>query len=384
MSETKYFNLKQCLVDGGILKDVKSKWIGKAIAAIIAKRRIGKTWALEDLIVENWEESNYQNLLLYIRTTDEELKAFARSFNVKYANQYKISGTHIYKIFCDETGKELVNKRIIVGLVGAISTFSKLKSLIVETNFNLVVWDEFNGYDGLQSRDAENYFTKLDRSQYFYLLELIASIEGKSKDLLVLLIGNKVNSQNDILLNWGIKIPQVKNDYDIWTNCDVTYDGTPYKIRFCNGGFEEYKEVNKGNQLFKALATYDKRCADYFNNNDFFQKQDNSVISRLEVPTDIEPKCYFQLGKNTIALYDDGDKYYFDEVYEVDETKDIYPLSFNGFIYSKALVWEEDDAREFADAITDEYKNGNVFFTSNWLKCNFIVWLKEFSSYGLI
>lgn len=386
MSENrKYFSIKKCLVDGGIIENENESWKNKSVLALIAKRRIGKTWAIEELFIENWERSNYQNLLLYIRTTDEELKAFARSFNVKYANRYKISGTHIYKIFVDNKGKEIVNQRIIVGLCGAISTFEKLKSLIIETNFNLVVWDEFNGFDGLQSREAENYFTKLDRSQYFYLLELIASIEGKATDLLVLLIGNKVNSQNDILLNWGIKIPQVKNDYDEWTNCDVEFEGSKYKIRFCNGGFEEYKEVNRGNQLFKALATYDRRCADYFNNNDFFQKQDNTVISRVDIPSDSELRCYFQLNKNLIAFYEKDGYYYFDEYFDNPENdKEIYPLSFNGFIYSKALLWPHEDAQEFADFITDEYKNEKVYFTSNWLKCNFIVWLKGFSSYGLI
>ncbi len=60
-------------------------------------------------------------------------------------------------------GKELKKERKIIGLCGAISTFAKLKSLVENTNFNLVIWDEFNGVDGVDFQTATKFYQSSDR-----------------------------------------------------------------------------------------------------------------------------------------------------------------------------------------------------------------------------
>lgn len=359
---------------------------GKAMFATIRKRRIGKSTSTLKLMEDNWEQSNYQNKCLYIRNTQEELKTFARTFNVKFANRYLMQATHIYKIFVDPvTEKEIKSKRIIVGMVGSLSAFAKLKSVMENTNFNLVIYDEFNGIDGAQALEAQNFHRMLPKNQYFSLLELISSIEGDSKNLLVILIGNKVNSQNDILLCWGIEIPQTSPDYYQLSIRDKQMDGTKYKIRFINGGNKEYEDLHKGNQLFKALSTFDKPCERYFANNDFYQKQDKNVISRLKMEPLNGEKAYLGLGENLICLKEVEDKIYIYEEWEDKENIEVYPLDFKAFLhFENAIDWGEEDQIEWGRNLSDAIKEKKVYFASNWLKHNISFWLERKVKYGII
>lgn len=331
-----------------------------------------------------WEEFNYTRKLLYIRNTEEELKTFRNSFNVKFAGRFKIVGNHIYKVDVDEFGKENMNNRIIIGICGAVSTYEKIKSLIDGTNFYLVLWDEFNGYD-----DNKDFQTHIDRTQYFYLLELIASVEGPSEDMLVLLLGNKVNSQNDILLNWNITIPIESNDYDIWESRDVTLDGSLFKIRFCNGGKKEWAEVGLGNHLFKALATFNRKAHNYFVNNDFYQKQDRTIVAS-NVIDKREIICYITV-KDIIIEFGCWEKgYYFDEAESnVGENKlsprKIYGFDVEGFINFKgAMETTRDEWMEFLTSVANKIKEEKCYFTSNWLKFNIISFIQMEVRYGMI
>lgn len=361
---------------------------GKGVLASIWKRRIGKSTACNNLMIDNWEKNDFKKKCLYIRNTLEEVKAFARTFNNINVGNYLIQGTHIYKIFIDNvTGKEIKNKRIIVGMVGTISTFSKLKSQMGDTNFNLVIYDEFNGIDGAAALDAQAFYRMLPKNQYFSLLELIASIEGDSEDLLVVMMGNKVDSQNDILLCWGIEIPQITPEKYQLSIRDKKVDGVNFKIRFINGGNSEYADLHKGNQLFKALAKYDKPCERYFNNNDFYIKQNRNVISRLRMEH-LKGECtHIAMNDNLITIKEasDGYIYLYENWDDIDENEIIYPLNFNAFAeFSNCVTWNEEDQVQWAIALTDAIKEQRVFFSSNWLKHNIIFWLGKMVTYGTI
>lgn len=376
----KFYEIRHELEKSGIDLDDKGWWYNKAVLAVLHKRRIGKSTSSLKLIEEMWEHFEYKRKLLYIRNTEEELKTFKNSFNVKFANRYKIVNNHIFRIFTDETGKEIISKRIIIGICGAVSTYEKIKSLIDGTDFYLVLWDEFNGYD-----DNEDFQTHIDRTQYFYLLELIASVEGPSEDMLVLLLGNKVNSQNDILLNWNISIPKTPNDYDIWESRDVTLDEQEYKIRFCNGGVKEWAEVGLGNQLFKALALYNKKAKNYFVNNDFFQKQDGTVIAPLYV-IGREVECYIAFKNTLIEFGTWKEGLYFDEADDDPPPgAKVFGFDVEGFINNaNACETSHEAIGNFLSGIVEYMKKGVCYFTSNWLKFNIVNFINMEVKYGII
>lgn len=360
---------------------------GKCVLASIWPRRIGKSTACNKLMIDNWEKHQFTKKCLYIRNTLEEIKAFARTFNVMNQGQYIIQGTHIYKIFMDEiTGREIKSKRIIVGIAATISTFSKIKSQLSDTNFNLVVYDEFNGIDGAAALDAQTFYKQLPKNQYFSFLELIASIEGDSDDLLVIMMGNKVDSQNDILLCWGIEIPEKAPETYQLSICDKNVDGTNFKIRFINGGYKEYESLHKGKQLFKALATYDKQCERYFNNNDFYKKQGKNVVSRVRMENVEGDIQYLALNENLITFKttEDDILYFYESWEEVEETEEIYPLNFQAFAeFSNCINWERDDQAEWALNLIDAIKDERVYFASNWIKYNIICWIGKLVSNGI-
>ena len=135
----KFYDIYDDLIRAGIVQEYGEQWKGKHMLMTIRERRIGKSTSINRVAEENWLRNDHNCKILYIRNTQEELDAFAKTFNVKYANKYLMTKTHIFKIECDMFGKELKKERKIIGLCGAISTFAKLKSLVENTNFNLVI-----------------------------------------------------------------------------------------------------------------------------------------------------------------------------------------------------------------------------------------------------
>lgn len=384
--EKRFYNIYDDLIRAGIVSHPNEEWKGKHCLAVVRDRRIGKSYSLNELMIDNWERHNFEKKVLYIRNTKEEVDSYARTFNVVNAGKYYMSKTHIYKIELDANGKEIKLNRKIVGLVGSLSTFAKLKSQISDTNFNLVIWDEFNECEGLSPTNAMMYYKSLHKSQYFSFLELLASIEGDSDDLLTLLIGNRVNSQNDILLNWGIEIPtDPPKEYTLDIR-DREIDGGNYTIRFINGGYSEYQDLHKGNQLFKALATFNKECENYFIKNDYYIKQTPNVISRSRIDEISGEYTYLALGGSLIRMVeDDSGNMYLTEEYHGDTTKQYYPLNFEAFVeFQNCIHWEKDDQANFAIGVTNMIKDNKVFFSTNWLKYNFIFWLDRTVKYGVI
>ena len=383
----KFYDIYDDLIRAGIVKDYGEQWKGKHMLMTIRERRIGKSTSINRVAEENWLRNDHNCKILYIRNTQEELDAFAKTFNVKYANKYLMTKTHIFKIECDMFGKELKKERKIIGLCGAISTFAKLKSLVENTNFNLVIWDEFNGVDGVDFQTATKFYQSSDRNMFFNFCELISSIEGDSKDLLVVLIGNKVNSQNDILLNFGIEIPEEAPKTSELTTLDREIEGTTFKIRFINGGSNEYPNVHSGNQLFKAIASYNKQCERYFAGNDFYIKQSYNVISKNRMDQVEGDISFLALNNTLIAMIEGEDgNYYLHEWYDKQPSEaNIFPMNFLAFTeFQNCVVWDKKEQQAYAISIIDNIKDGKVFFASNWLKYNFLFWLGKVSCFGAI
>lgn len=385
-----YFNIKEKLVDCGMLQSQGGWWTGKQAIIVVAARRIGKTTSIWDMAIEMWETSNFKKLMLYIRNSEEELKAFAKSFNEDYKGRYMIRDTHIYHTICDPEGKIL--KKSVVGLVGAISTFSKLKSAIRNTNFHLVFYDEFNGMDTLVGAEQMQFFNKLEGDLFYYWTELLITIEGASPDLLAVITGNKVNAQNDILLKMGVELTYDNNPEDIWVDRTVTFKDHKVPIWFLNGGSKQYESIKETHLLTSAFATYDPKCNTYYNENGFYQPPSKNVISRYRMNKEI-PRYYFGFKKTIICLYEDPDPkkdcYYFDEIEmpkneELIKNETIYPFDYECYTtYPNAALWDDDDKAETADQLSDWLKNEKIYFSSNWLKANIMIWLRNNNSYGV-
>ena len=86
---------------------------------------------------KTWEDSNFNDKVLILRNTMEEIKELKDGFNGEtFINKYRIIGNSIFKIYVDQNGKEFVHQRKLIGKVGSLSTFANKKSSIESTNYN--------------------------------------------------------------------------------------------------------------------------------------------------------------------------------------------------------------------------------------------------------
>ncbi|MBR2505313.1 MAG: hypothetical protein IKB70_00020 [Bacilli bacterium] len=203
----------------------------------------------------------------------EEIKELKDGFNGEtFINKYRIIGNSIFKIYVDQNGKEFVHQRKLIGKVGSLSTFANKKSSIESTNYKLIIYDEFN------SLDEDDYTTarSLKKNQFFTFLEAIASYEGASDDLLVVIIGNKVDASNDILLEMGIENQDLHDDGDI-----IKLKVDDFNVIIENVSQNEFKELfEKKKILAKGLATLNEQTNAYFNEGKFLKTLDNRIRAK--------------------------------------------------------------------------------------------------------
>lgn len=99
--------------------------------------------------------------------------------------------------------------------------------------------------------------------------------------------------------------------------------------------------------------------------------------------------------KSIICLYEDPDSepdniyYYLDEIEmpkneELIKKVKIYPLDYEAYItYPNAVLWDDEDKEVTADQMTNWIKHEQLYFSSNWLKANMTLWLRNNNSYGV-
>ncbi|MBR2869804.1 MAG: hypothetical protein IKB98_00270, partial [Clostridia bacterium] len=240
----------------------------------IAPRRIGKTTSSVAMADDVWTNSDYTDKVLILRNTMEEIKELKDGFNGEtFRNKYRIIGNTIFKVDIDPvTGKEFLQNRRLIGKVGSLSTFANKKSSIESTNYKLILYDEFNSLD----EDDYTMVRSFRKNQFFTLLEAIASYEGASDDLLLLIIGNKVDASNDILLELGIENQDLHDEGDVFR-----FNVEGFDVVVENVSQNEFKELfEKKKILAKGLASLNMQTNAYFNEGKFLKTLDKRIRAK--------------------------------------------------------------------------------------------------------
>lgn len=370
--ENHYYKCWDDLIKCNIVDKPYTPWVGKHLMISMWERRIGKSTSLIDTMKWNWNYHNHKYAVIYVRSRLNQSESFARTFNTVNQGEYMMTDTHIFRIKVDGNGKELKRERQIVGFVTSLSTFETLKSQIGDIKVNLVVYDEFNDYDETNLIGALAFYQTIGNNPYIKFLELIASFETTQPDLLVMLMGNKVNAQNDILLNLNFEIPKECPQFaDIQ---DRSLMG--YNVKIINGG-KEYSNCHKGNQLFKALAEYNPIAKRYFASGDFLMKGGSNVKCRssmVELPT--EQISHLALTSLLIDMKLSGDNLYLYENYDDDEPQEIFPLNLIAYTnFANCSYATPDDKVELCEMIIHAIKEHRCYFSSNYIRNNIIGWL---------
>lgn len=373
--QNKYFNLKEYLDKLTInpLEDI-------VLLIFTAVRNMGKSYGTWDYIEkEIWEKFNYTKKIVYVRTNTEKLKKAKNAFKASYIGKYDVIGDVIYKIEYDEKGKEIFDKRVEIGRFVDIENEHNYRSgagKVNYTNYMLAFWDEFNE-DTQINKDLFNKF-----------LMLYSTIKRQNKPFLFVVIGNKINANNDIFIK--LQLDTQNHDFNkdyiqkIYSPKSKHFIGYYVDI-----GFDTFKHLNDDDDIVRNLAEFDYNTDSIFNEGKFLKGQSyNVIIYEQYVKPTKKIKNYFSFQEKYIEYGTFGleDEFiYFHEIIEneVDYEKyKVIALDMMGLLSSKKSIKKFDNTEyvDMVDLWSYKIKNRLLYFTSFALKIEIEKYIKVYAS----
>lgn len=346
-----YFNIRDRL------KTLSIEINGKKVYLCIAPRRIGKTTSSVAMADDVWTNSNYTDKVLILRNTMEEIKELKDGFNGEtFRNKYRIIGNSIFKVDIDPvTGKEFLQNRRLIGKVGSLSTFANKKSSIESTNYKLILYDEFNSLD----EDDYTMVRSFRKNQFFTLLEAIASYEGASDDLLLLIIGNKVDASNDILLELGIENQDLHDEGDVFR-----FNVEGFDVVVENVSQDEFKELfEKKKILAKGLASLNMQTNAYFNEGKFLKTLDKRIRAKKNFKDWEVTRIIYKLNDTYILEKMHDDVRFWEEIHMTETMLEQFVMAEYVFISLDNNAWltdkycrriNKDELLELAELMKEE------------------------------
>lgn len=169
-------------------------------------RDIGKTTGTFYLWLLKFGDSEHQ--VFFTRNSDKEIKAFGKTFNAQFGNEFRFVGETIWKmkpeIWVNKKTKEEETRFVkdqCVGFAGALGGIDGWRSANFE-NVRFVFVDEYNQIGN--SLNAEKFLT------------LWTSILRTKQNVFTVIIGNRDDVAADLLIELGVRINidnNLKGDY---------------------------------------------------------------------------------------------------------------------------------------------------------------------------
>lgn len=335
----------------GYLTLCDTDWYKKDISLIInAPRNIGKSYGTwETIINEVWKKSLYKDKVAYCRTNLTKLKKAREDFNSKYyleLKEFYMSENKIYKVDFDESNKEIKENRIEVGSILGVENAENYKSLRFE-GYRMIFWDEYN-----ELNNTLNLWNKW--------IDLFKTIKRFNTPFLCLLVGNKVNANNDILVNLEIELDKEDRGDDI----HVVRSGN---IHFVDVSVKTFSNLNQENDLVNVWASYNAETDTYLNEGGYLKNQFWDVlIYRTRILPTKKIKYYLSYGTYKIeyGVFERG--IYFHLVDEIDYNYKVLALDVLGNLTdSKAVkMLDETNYIDWANYVAKRAKKRELYYSS--------------------
>lgn len=361
-TENGHLDLKGYMLWSGIIDDYNETPKGNNMLLILSPRDIGKTTACFNYVkYDYWPKSNWKNKLAFLRNDTIKLKNFMRSFNA-YNNEYVMTDSGIYRILKDENDK--IIQKDYIGMNIALSCYENAKSTITE-DFKLVIWDEFNEED--TDTDINWIKAKQQHKLLNALIDTIKTLERHRDGFTLLIMGNKVSTQNDILLTFDIEIEN--DDEDQLIIRDKWIDGKLFKIRFVIIGNNTFKNLKSYQSLANAIASYDDDADRYLNRGGFLQDGEKDVLSWSRIKDNTCPLKYLVFDNFYFEYGKISNKFYIHNVKKPALDIPILALNMKGFITDKnSTLSDQDDYVDFFEMLAYQMKYQQLWYTSNFAK----------------
>lgn len=344
-----FFSLK-----GYIEECVGPEWNNKSFSMIIqASRNMGKSYGTWDFIEkEIWIKSGYTQRVAYCRTNLAKLKPVKSFFNSKYAGKYLMTDTHIWKITLDDEGKEIKEFRIELGVVVGVMNEENWRSGEF-ANYRMLFWDEYNE-------------TRTYTDVYIHFVNLFKTIERMSNNFIAILVGNKINANNDILVNLEIELPNHLEQTEDFLVVRKDNEGNDriYFVDIADKTFEHLKQKSKSANVW---ASYNSQTNAFLNEGSYLEKvSDNVIIYRTRILPTRLLKWYVSFGVNIYEYGSFERGVYFHKVSEYDPNYLVLSLDVLGDLTNEDArkFISKQDYKDFATSLSLMLKNNQLFFSS--------------------
>lgn len=346
-----FFNLK-----GYIEMIVGEDWDNKPFSLIVqAARNMGKSFGTWEFIEkEIWIKSNFTERIAYCRTNMTKLKAVKSFFNSKYRGKYLMTDTHIWKIELDALGKEIREKRIELGAVIGVMNEENWRSGEF-ANYRLIFWDEYN-----ESNTHIGLFE--------HWINLFKTIERMCPNMITILVGNKINANNDILVNLEIELPDIENQ-----TSDIVL-GLPEEaeepsIYFLDVAYDTFIHLGQEEKQANIWARYNDTTNAFLNEGAFLEQQSRNVIIYRKKILPTKQLKYYVGYKDQVYEFGSFEKgVYFHKIRQdnILEGYRVIALDVAAAVYvnKSRRVSDEDDFIDFAELLTMKAKNNQLYFST--------------------
>lgn len=379
-----HFDLEGYFYWSGITEHYGDKLKGRNMLIVITDRDIGKSTSSWNWIMNRYlPESNFEYRFGYVRNNTEKINNFATSFNGKYNPNYNMSKYGIYKVEVDENMKKI--NRNLQGMVIPLSCYENIKSTITD-GYHLIFWDEFNEED---ERVYNNWIAaKNHHNLYNAFIDTLKTVERHREDFTVIVMGNKVSTENDILLNLDIVDDENATTDQIFIR-DKVVNGELIKIRVVITHKSTFNKINSSGTLANVLASYNEDTDRYLNKGGFLYaaKKDIKSWSLIRDKAQINKHLafdnfYFELGT---FMDDNGEeKYYIHEIKESRLSGDIELLSLDIYSFITNMdaesLYETEDYIRFYEFLSWNLKYKKLYFTTNFAKTAMIQVMRQLLS----
>ena len=344
-----FFSLK-----GYIEECVGIDWNNKSFSMIIqASRNMGKSYGTWDFIEkEIWIKSGYTQRVAYCRTNLAKLKPVKSFFNSKYAGKYLMTDTHIWKITLDDDGKEIKEFRIELGVVVGVMNEENWRSGEF-ANYRMLFWDEYNE-------------TRTYTDVYIHFVNLFKTIERMSNNFIAILVGNKINANNDILVNLEIELPNHLEQTEDFLVVRKDNEGND-RIFFVDIADKTFEHLQQKSKSGNVWASYNAQTNAFLNEGSYLEKvSENVIIYRTRILPTRVLKWYVSFGVNIYEYGSFERGVYFHKVSEYDPNYLVLSLDVLGDMTNEDArkFISKQDYKDFATSLSLMLKNNQLFFSS--------------------
>lgn len=340
-----FFNLEGYLALCGI------DWTKDTFATIInAPRDIGKSYGVWEWIEKNiWIPSNYQAKIAYMRTNLTKLNKVRSGFNATYNKKYYMSDNAIYKIEYDEEGFEANRKTWpLIGTIVGVANAANYKSNWYKDHVG-IFWDEYNELSA--------------RGLWKDWLNVWLSVKRKMDPFFAILVGNKDDPDNDILVKLEIDLPEQDDGNDKIIKPDVK------DTWFIDISIKTFNKLSFNyDSIINAWATKDDSTNRYLNEGGYLKQRAKDIMLYKHIVANKTHKIKMNLVyKDFIFEYGSFDDcIYIHQVENINQNIPTLALDNMGYIInskSKKLI-DNDFYLEFAKKLKYKIRKNKLFFTT--------------------